>query len=106
MIEQSPAIRTLGAELGQAIRRDHARRQRRHRALVAILTLTILVSSAVLLRPDTGSPSQPAAGRAVTAQVPRAAMQERIREAPPPRSAAHVFLPAEFWQHRPADLVN
>jgi hypothetical protein len=51
MTEVTPAIRALQAELSQAIRRDHARRARRRKALrtggLSVLTLTAVSSAAL-----------------------------------------------------------
>jgi hypothetical protein len=51
MTEVTPAIRALQAELSQAIRRDHARRARRRKAIrtggLSVLTLTALSSAAL-----------------------------------------------------------
>ena len=54
MIEQSPAVRALGAELGQAIRRERARRVRRHRTLTAVAVLVLFAGGAVRLAPGLG----------------------------------------------------
>jgi len=51
VIEQSPAVRALGAELGQAIRLDRARRVRRHRMLTVVAVLVLLAGGALRLAP-------------------------------------------------------
>jgi hypothetical protein len=51
MIEQSPAVRALGVELGRAIRLDRARRVRRHRTLAAVAVLVLLAGGALRLAP-------------------------------------------------------
>jgi hypothetical protein len=98
MIEQSPAVRALGVELGQAIRADRARRVRRRSALVAIAVLLLLAGSALRIAPGLGH-------SASTGPIDGSVNRPRERPASPLGASSPLLRDAP-WLHRFAAFVN
>jgi hypothetical protein len=103
MIEQSPAVRALGAELAHAIRLDHTRRIQRRRALTLLAVLVLIAGVALRLAPDGARPAN-TEDRSTVVQV-MAASGSREPLGPRPETVGPPLRDAP-WLYRLAAFVN